>query len=500
MANNAFIKPQRQSAKGILLLTLVNFGKFLKALWPLYLIIFFKQNEYQWLSITALTLLPFLFFAVISYLQYRNFTYFIDTKTGEFVIRSGIINKKTISIEKIKIQEVNINQPFIHKLLSIFKLEIDTPGSDTKEVSVNAISYQNALDLKNYLLENRISAVLTTNQADLLNAPKPENKINISIASLMKYGLTANYLKSFLAIIAFAFYMGQNAIEFLKKQSAEDFIVENRKEFTLALLENFSVIAIAGFICLVFCLGIVVNVVLNLVIYFNMRITKRSNRLSLEFGLINTKHVIISRSKVQMVIETQNYIQRKINILHLKFRQISSEKDHKELHNSVPGCSSTERNDFLKFIWKTVPEYQDSLKPHPRKLVISSLIFVGIPIIISIFVHSFFKEYFWLILLYGVLAELMLIASFRNSRLYFNEDFLCVKSGIWDIEKKTVEYQKIQSVKVSQYIWQRKNDLGSVHFYTAGGKISFRSTRFSTIKKLVNFSLFKVESAKNHWM
>ncbi|WP_185146644.1 PH domain-containing protein [Chryseobacterium sp.] len=500
MENNAFSRPQRQSAKGILLITVVNFGKFLKAIWPLYLFVFFKQNEYQWLMMLALTALPFLFFAVISYFQYRNFSYFINTKTGEFVIRSGIINKKTISIEKIKIQEVNINQPFIHKVLNIFKLEIDTPGSDTKEVRVNAISYQNALDLKNYLLENRGSAVLTTDQTQLLSAPPPENKVSISIASLLKYGLTANYLKSFLAIIAFAFYMGKNAIEFLKEQSAEDFIVENRKAFAVALLENFSVLGIAGFICLIFLMGIVVNVILNLVMYFNMRITKNSSRLSLEYGLINTKHVIIAPHKVQMVIEIQNFIQKKINILHLKFRQVSGEEDHKELHNSIPGCSKTERNDFLKFIWKILPQYQYSLKPHPRTLIISSLIFVGIPIIISIFVHSIFKEYFWLILLYGVLAELMLIASFRNSRLYYNEYFLCLKSGIWDIEKKTVEYQKIQSIKVSQYIWQRKNDLGSVHFFTAGGKISFRSTRFSKIKKLVNYGLFKVESDQNHWM
>ena len=103
-------------------------------------------------------------------------------------------------------------------------------------------------------------------------------------------------------------------------------------------------------------------------------------------------------------------------------------------------------------------------------------------------------------LLYVVLAELMIIFSYLNNRMFYDGNFIQVKSGVWDISKKTIETEKIQAVQLSQYIWQRKSDLGSVHFFTAGGAISFRTASYEKLKKLVNFSLFKVESSKKNWM
>jgi putative membrane protein len=501
MKSSPFTTPQRQSEIGILLLTLINFGKFLKAAWPMYVLFFIKGRDAQGYLLFILgTAVVFVFMAVISWLQYRNFSYFINAQTGELVISSGIINRKKISIEKNKIQEVNINQPFIHKLLKIYKLEIDTPGSDKKEVTVNAISYGNAVALKNYLLENRTTADVNLNGLPSGVSQERGEEIRISVASLVKYGLTANYLKSFAALVGFGFYIGQNAIEFLRGQTLEDFIFDREEVIDTGLLQALPLIPIFVLVGALFVLAVIVNLVLNLFIYFGMKILKREDRLSLEYGLLNSKNAIIGRRKVQMITEIQNFLQKKVNVMQLRISQISGDEHHKDSYNTIPGCSTEEKNELVMFIWKCIPRFEHALKPNLRKLVIGHVIFIIIPVIISIFARTVMGNYFWLILLYFILAEVMLIFSFRNSRLFYNKDFLAVQSGIWDIGKKTIETEKIQAVRLSQYFWQKRSDLGAVHFYTAGGIISFKSTGYRKLKALVNYSLYRVESSQKGWM
>ena len=501
--HNAFTQPQRQSAVGIALLTVLNFGKMLKNMWPVLIYYFYKYKTPDGLLVPVLLVAgAVVFFAAISYLQYRNFTYFINLKTDEFVISSGIITRKIISIERSKIQEININQPFIHKLFNIFQLEVDSPGSDKKEVTVNAISYYNAVQLKQYLLENR-----TVGSEDLTEAKQQEQVsekiIQISKASLIKYGLTANYVGSFLTILAFGFYILQQAIEFFKGEAFESYVSEAENWQTASdfqPLTIYSVVGIVIFVTLIFMLGILVNIIRILLKFYGMKVSRRNETLSLEYGLLNTKNSIVGRKKVQMITEVQNFLQKKVNVLQLKFNQISDNEHHKDSFTAIPGCSESEKRELLKFIWKEIPRFHHSMKPNIGRLITRKLFLIVIPLVIALFAKPVLGGYFWLILVYIVIVELLLIFAFINNRLYFNDDFIRVKSGIWDVENKTIEIHKIQAVKLSQYFWQKKKNLGSVTFFTAGGKLRFKSTQFAALKKLVNYSIFRVENSAKDWM
>ncbi len=503
MTDTEFSIPRRQSKIGILLLTLINFGKFLKAAWPLYVLFFIRdKNPGSIVFYIAGTLTVLLVMSIVSYLQYRNFSYFINEKTGELVISSGIINRKKVSIEKNKIQEVNINQPLIHRFLNIYKLEIDSPGSDKKEVTVNAISLKNARDLKEYLMDHQTaSASGTESETAMPLAPSAKERITISMGSLIKYGLTANYLKSFLGLVGIAIYVGQNALEFFREQPLEDYIINNGADHVnTALLHQIPMLGIFILVAAFFILGIIVNLVVNLFIYFGMRISKGEERLSLEYGLLNTKNAIISRSKVQMVTVIQNFLQKKVNVMQLRISQISGDENKKDGYNTIPGCSRKEKEDILKFIWTRIPHFGHPLKPDFRKLIMGNLVFIAMPLALAILSGHLEQSHLPFVIAYIAVAEVMLIMSYLNSRLYHNEDFISVHSGIWDVAKKTIETDKIQAVKLKQYFWQKRSDLGSVTFFTAGGRISFRSTKYSKLCKLVNHSLYKVESSEKSWM
>lgn len=498
---STFSSPQRQSKIGIILLSVINFGKFLKAFLPLLIILILqKKEDYNWIFYAAIGV-ALVYFVVYSILEYLNFSYFIDTKNQKFVIRKGIINKKEIIINTEKIQEVNINQPFLHKILNIFELEIDSTGTEKKEVKVNAISYHNALEIKNYLLENENVVALQENQSERVDSD--DKTLKISLGSLVKYGLTANYLKSFAAIIGFGIYLLNQILDFIKDFSLQEYVPSQpdlEKEFEKNIDGDFPFFLAFGIVTAIFIIGILVNVILNIFKYFGMQIRKKENQMSLQYGLLNSKNAIISKNKVQKITEKQNYLQKQLNILMLKFNQISEDENSKEGKNIVPGCNKAEKTALTEFVWKNFENFHFSLKPNFRKLISRNVVFIFIPIIISIFVRDLLGEYWIVIPFYILIAEALIVFSWLNNRLFYNEDFIRVKSGVWDISKETVRSDKIQAIQLSQFFWQKKTDLGSVHFFTAGGDLSFSSANFSKLKKIVNFALFKVENSATSWM
>ena len=125
----------------------------------------------------------------ISYLQYLFFTFHIDEENGEFVIQKGVLNKTRITIQLHKIQQVNINQSLIQRLVGVHKLEIDTAGSDKKEASISAISHELATILKERLI-NHSQSELTENAEKNVEEITPTSFIKIGLPSLIKIGFT----------------------------------------------------------------------------------------------------------------------------------------------------------------------------------------------------------------------------------------------------------------------------------------------------------------------
>lgn len=490
---NSFFEPQRQSKTGIALLFLYSLGQAVRNAWALILIFIFKKNINT--TIIALSILAvFILLIVSAILKYYNFKYYIDPENEEFIIHKGIINKSTIKIKKDNIQEVNISQPFIHRIFNIYKLEIDTPGSSEKEISISALSHQNAVDLKKYLLaENNIKI---DNRADF-NEVKEENKtIAISTLSLLKYGFTANYVQSFFALISLGIYGIYQINDLLDKTEFETRL--DYEELSSKLMA-FSIPVIGGLIFIVIVLGVLINVIRTLIRYYNFKIVENDRRFSLEYGLFNTKNSIVTKNKVQIITETQNWIQKKLNVSFIKFLQIGKKDEDEKNVSAIPGIHKTEKEKLIFSIWQEEPDFNQALKPNYRLLILNNIKWIFFPLIsVFIFYKTLFVDYTWIVILYGIIAELFLIIYFIHLRLYYNERFIRLRSGIWDIHYRTFEIEKLQTVKISQYFWQRKTNLGTITLYTSAGRFGFSGVDFLKAKKLFNYIIYKIEISKNY--
>lgn len=494
MNNNKFNIPQKQSALGILVLLVNSLQKIIRNLIPVILVFFLKSDKISPLYFFISTFILLLILVIIAYLKYINFTFYIDYSNKEFVLTNGILNKSKVVIPLDKIQQVNINQTFIQRLIGVFGVEIDTAGSATNEIQIKAISKNLALQLKEILIENQ--NLVSPNQT-ILN----ENPIGIKISffTLIKMGLTSNYAKTIGIILAFLVSLYDQFNNWFKNESA----LQNKIETTL---QGFTLSIFIFLFVTIILFVLLFNLGRTIIKYFNFSILFKKQTMLLSYGLLNIKNVVISPKKVQFISSTQNYFQKKLNLFEIKIKQALFEDSTSESKNNqteIQGCNSMQHNQILQLLLNQNLFFTTILKPNIRKII--SLVFKFQIIPIFVFFSIFFltnkinSYYFLLFLVYLFIVFFVIFFGYKNNKLMINDSVIAYKSGVWDIETQIIEVHKIQSIALAQKIWHKKANVGHVYIYTAGGKIQFKFANFTQAKKLVNSWLFAIESNPKSW-
>ncbi|WP_339838150.1 PH domain-containing protein [uncultured Flavobacterium sp.] len=497
-SNFDFSIPQRQSLIGVVVLFANTLQKSVRALWPFILIVFFKKEAYSAIQVYLGIAGIIIFIAIIAFLRYWFFKFYIDYKLEEFVIENGIFNKTKTTIPFHKIQKVTIDQSLIQRVFNVHKVELDTAGSDKKEASINAISQEMAFELKKQLLENTEKNSHLT-EAVLIAEEQAKSFITIGIPSLLKIGITANYIKSF----AYIFLVFTTISDNLRQIGREDLIDDNLNQ-----LEQIPIVSLVlGFLVFIFTAIIVVNLFITVIKYFNFTIKKDKKSFVLTYGLLNIKNTIINPEKVQIIKLTQNFFQKKLDVNTIEILQASSDMKRASTKDKtkIPGCNKSEKEEILKLLIGKSPQHQIALFPNIRKLLLNLFFLILIPVSIGLFINYYIDKFtiyelLGVISIYVLFMGTILYFSYRNYRLFISDEFIVKQSGAWDIDHEIVKPYKIQAIETQQFIWQKITNIGSVVLYTAGGRVSFSTSNYTEIKEQVNKWLYQVETSKANWM
>ncbi|MEJ5995529.1 PH domain-containing protein [Pedobacter sp. Du54] len=501
MMNFDFSKPQRQSISGIIIMGAHTLQHFIRALFIPLAIFVIKATASVLMYVViglAVLIVVILFF---SYLSYRRFTFFLDDKKQEFVINKGVFNRTLLTIQLDKIQQVNINQSLLQKLIGVYSLQIDTPGTASSEVSMKAISKEIAYSLKEHLLNGEkvsSSDVLETNTA----TQKQTLFLKLSARTLFKVGLTSNYLSSLILLMGFLYAIFHNAKELIRAFDNDNGQVE------AAIKTGVSVFSVGILVAIFLCILLIINIIRTFVTYFDFEVSKHKHSLLLSFGLFARKNTLVNPRKVQITNYSQNYFQKKLNIINLLLMQAHTgeKKEEKDVAKSflhIPGCSKTEKDELLRIILGDMPKEGKIFTPNFRFLNLPLFFKAIIPI--GIFFTFWFnfnqlKPYYPLAICYFILVVSTLYISYKRHRLVVSKDFIIKKSGIWDISHQIIVPHKIQSITTFQYPWHKSVDVGHVNLHTAAGVIHFKYGNYTEIKQLVNYWLYQIESGSEEWM
>ncbi|RZL40899.1 MAG: hypothetical protein EOP00_25860, partial [Pedobacter sp.] len=486
----------------IIIMAVYSIQKVVRALAIPFIVFAVKAERAHLIYFFAGAVILMLLTLIYSYFSYLKFTFFLDDEKQEFVINEGVFNKTLLTIQLEKIQQVNINQSLLQKIIGVYSLQIDTPGSDGKEVSIKAIDEAAAYRLKEHLLNGKkvISDEHAVEEKVENNAETPFLKI--SAGTLFKVGLTSNYGSSVALLIGFAYALFHNIKELLRAFDTDNGQVE------AAIERGFTLASVGILIAALLLILLAINIIRTFVKYFDFQISKHKHSLLISSGLLTKKNTLLNPSKVQITTYSQNYFQRKFKMLNMNLKQAASGKanDPKDLEKanlSVPGCSPIEKDEILKMILGNIPTETKTFDPNFRFLNLPIFFKVVLPI--GIYIGFWFnlpevQAFYPLAIVYFALAVFMIFISYKRHRIMVNQQIIIKKSGIWDVSFEHIFPHKIQAISTFQYPWHKSVDVGHVDLHTAAGVIHYKFGNYTEIKRLVNYWLYQVESSDEEWM
>lgn len=501
-----FYIPNRQAPIGIVVNFIYALQKFVRAFFPLAILILVRLNKggkvYGLTMFSVIFVVLLLLTFVIAYLNYRFFTFHIEKETDAFVLQKGIFNKTKTTIQLKKIQQVNINQSFINKVLGIYSIEIDSAGSAAKEGMIRSVSHEVAQTLKETLLtykEGLLQEEDSTNvQSENQEGVTAQKVRSIRLLTLLKVGVTTNYLYTMGIVLLFAnslIYEGSRIFGDSFDDEAIDTFIEER------------ITIYVGLVLMLFFLAIIfiANIIRTVLKFYNYKVVVQKENLFLSYGLFHTKSTIIKPSRVQLVKIVRNYFQKLWGISSFKIHQVfGKESMNKKTALEIPGCSNSEAQEFFDMIYKKPLNFKgEELKYNYRFFGFRFFFLVLIPVTLFLGFTQDLFETSWRLSSAGgyfVLVTLLIWRYFKVGRLIVTPDFIIVKTGAWDITHTILEPHKIQKIVLSQFVWQKAANVGSLALYTAGGIVHFSTSNYEQLKKCSNQWLFQIESENKPWM
>lgn len=502
MPNYQFSEPQRQSQVGLILIFATSLYHILRNLWVV--IFYFAIGEFSPRTIFiagAAVVLILLLSLGYSILYYLNFKFHVDEKNEEFVLQKGVFSTDVIAIPFRKIQQVNFRRNILQRVIGVYSVVVETAGSQEKEVEIKALDYEKANALADKLMAHAEEEKKEAEAEQLSSqeeAGKPshtqlewEHKVNLR--TLIKLGLTSNYLRGVGIIIAFYFTLREQFMfnEEISAQLQEPEFFWTQGKFMLII-----------FLLIV---GMLITVGETVVKYYGLHLQKFRDTLQVEMGLRNNTKVNLRASRIQLLQVLKNPVQERMHLYQVKISLASSENDLEKNQIKVVGLPPAVVSQVKEYFFKSSTEEDFVILPS-KFLLWRKISRAMIPLVIVSALLVFYAQLItvgWFVaiaLAYILLISVYSYLYFKNLKLGVSSNFLIKYSGVWLKKEEYIEMFRLQAVSVTQPLWYRRRGIVNLTFHSAGGDISFPMVKLEEVGSLKNYLLFKIESTERAWM
>lgn len=502
MESRLFEKPQRQSKVGVILIFIAKIFNLLKGFWAL--IVYFLFTEYSSTTliyiISGLVILSVLVL-IYSVVYYRNFLFHIDTINQAFVLEKGVFTKENIAIPFDRIQQVYTKRSILQRILNVDSFIIETAGSKTEEIKIQAISREEAHQLSTILIKEKQKYSDNTSVSETSNQDS-ENLLwthKLSFLTLLKIGISTNYLRGLVLITGF-FATIYNEVSTVSEEHSE--LIEKYFAELPGPMESVSIFMIV--VVAVLMMSILITVIEVFIKYFNLQLTQTKDSLQLEMGIKTNTKVSLQPRRVQVLQVITNPVQKWLNLYEVRIAIANTENNIQKSKIKIPGLDEATVKKMNSFL------YSDNLESsektfRPYKIILVRRIIVGLLPVLASYLAVYYMDILpmslWIMfaVIYTILVIGWQILMFRSLELIISKDFIFKKYGVWNRTEERIETYKIQSISIVQPLWYRKRNLINIVFHTAGGDIDFRSVH-NKILPYINYMFYKIESDGRSWM
>ncbi|WP_445781190.1 PH domain-containing protein [Shewanella sp.] len=474
-----------------------------------------KQGfDAQWfiLAISVITILV----STAAIIEWRKFRFRLNGDQLE--VKRGLFFTKKDEIPLNRIQNIRYEQPFYFKPLALGTLIIETAGSQKDEAQLAALDTWQALTLKRLLLkltqaENSPHQAV---QASIAHAkhtatePLHEQHNSQAIArkslgDLLMFGFYHNNFIWF-AVIAGPI-AGQIDMENLfDSPLAKQFWlwIESQTQQSIALQSLF---LIAGIIVL-YGLFSLISIIAAVLKYYPYKLDRLNDTLQRSGGVISHQQDALAIKRIQLIHAEQPVLARLFKRWTLYFKQVKGQEVEQKTkqHMLIPSVTPCEVESILAAM-PNLSGGASVLPGHYNRIHIywfTKRMMLPLAIATLLSVIAWFDgrtlsyyETTWLITS-AVIGIIYL--RYRQWGYVLDDNVLWQHTGLLGRQWKRIAFDKVQHVKITQTLGQKRSKLAYVEVGLASGSIVFPYIPVTIAEQIISRSLDAVSRHNEHWI
>lgn len=451
----------------------------IKGLLPIFIITLLKGinwsdlNWYWYAGVSAGIILLLIY----GYFDWSKFTYQVEE--DRIVLRKGVLFRDEKTIFFRRIHSVNIEQPFVQRLLGVVQVKIETPGGDKKADGIlAALSAKDAEQLRTLLLKRRESsespAVTTTTETPQETAATPKaatnedikgaqfqldtGKLFMAAATSMNFGLVAAFIAG---LVSFA-------DDVIKLFAPEHFLEDVYRQSTSAM-PIYLLVVVIGVSAIV--MAWILSIILYILKYSGFTVRKDGKQISVSYGLLDRKTHLFDPKKVQAVIVQEGIVRQMLGYAQIQLQVISSDKKERMiLHPFLP---VSELQNVIEIFVPQMKMAEVTTVAPARALIYYLRIELLLTLIASAVLIGFFKyDGLWSLLLIPVVA-LWRWSCYRAAGMSLADGQLTLRGR--NLARVTYMIRKPQIVvmKVKRTRGQQRKELLSLSVHAMGSVLDY---------------------------
>ncbi|WP_223632320.1 PH domain-containing protein [Corallococcus sp. EGB] len=400
---------------------------------------------------------------------------------AQLEIRSGVFTRTSRFIEAARVQNTEVLQPFVSKLLGLVEVKVETASGGKADGHLRGLTPEDA-----QALIQALQALRGEGPAALPGAVVPEERVlsEASLGGLLLYGATA------LGVGVIAVVMG-----------AMHEIIETFHKLLLPWMEAHwdavaapgmgwlaaTVAALAGLFGLWLVSG--ARAVLQ---FHGFRLVDTGTHLRSAGGLITRRQVTVRRARIQQVVLDEPLLRRTLGFGSVEVetagvRTGKEASDRAEL--LVPVVPTARMPELLREFVPELPDAHSTLpfqRAHPKALLRARIRAVGLSVLMA-------APTTWFLGAWGAVAWLLLPAQllgawfdWRFQGWTVTDTLVVVRQGFWRRRTTVVQRSRIQSVRARQGPLERGYGIGHVRIDVAGSHVLLPSVGWEEAQSLID--------------
>ena len=442
---------------------------------PLVLLLFASggSNYELW---TALVIIPAAAGAVIQYVVFRY-----DLGQDELVIRDGIFTRTERHIPYARVQNIDLVQNPLHRILKVALVRIETASGDRPEAVIRVLSLDAVDEMRRYVFTDRPGTAEIVGRS-----PEAAAKVLLQLSGpeLGKLGVVSN--KGLVVVTAALGVLWQQGRWFAPDELVSESLESERLADMLSRTPLIAAVVVVMLVVVAAALLLrALSIAWFMVQLHGFTLTRNGADLRTEYGLFTRVSRTIPTPRIQSLTTTESPLHRWFNRQSVALRTVGGSGE--DLDMGLEGGARKAKSQWL------APMIDTSHVTHLLKEVLPAvdlddvtweplapqawgrvfrrwLIVVGAA---TMFVAGLLDS--WLVVpVFAVPAALLALAHarlfVRHAGYALTPWGVVFKSGWWDRSVKLVRYSKIQTVEQGETPFDRRTGMASIRIDTAGAE------------------------------